>query len=217
MVRVFEPLTHRAGRATRSVAARGNPKAIRALDLRRAWLAILVLGLAPSARAEDAQPSPARFSPASSTALWALAQLIPSPLLVIGDEHVGGGMRWQLTPLLVSFGVAARPLRSFIVSPVARHSGSVELHASPEWACCAPDDQHGWLVRAGLRMYLPLIEHGEMLSWSFGASYHLAVDGGGPAGDLGLYTLFGVFGLNLTVSPLLTGREFVAALNFRYY
>lgn len=211
---MIEPLTHPAARSAWSITARSSA---RALDLHHVWVAVIVLGLATSVRAEDSQPSAARFSFAGSLALWSLTQLIPSPLLVIGDTHVGGGMRWQLTPLLVSFGVAARPLRSFIVSPVARHSGSVELHASPEWACCAPNDRHGWLLRAGVRTYLPLIEHGELLSWSFGASYHLAADGGGPAGDLGLYTLFGVFGLNLTVSPLLEGREFVAALNFRYY
>jgi hypothetical protein len=40
---------------------------------------------------------------------WLVAQLIPSPLIVTGKDHVGGGVRWQLTPLSYSFGISARP------------------------------------------------------------------------------------------------------------
>jgi hypothetical protein len=129
---------------------------------------------------------------------------------------VGGGLRWQLTPLLYSFGISERPLRAFLVPPIARHSGSIELHASPEWPCCAPEGA-SWILRVGLRTYLPLIEHGEMLSWSFGASYYRAADGGGFAGDLGIYTLFGVLGLNVTVSPELARREVITAITVRYF
>lgn len=155
--------------------------------------------------------------------VWALTQLVPSPLLVVGERHVGGGMRWQLTPLVYSFGVAASPLRTFYVSPVARHSGSVELHASPEWSCCAADSRSSWLLRAGLRLYLPLIEHGEILSWSIGASYYHSLgtsDAGSRipvAADIGIYTLFGVLGLTVTVSPWLPRREVIVALNIRYF
>ena len=34
-------------------------------------------------------------------------QLVPSPLFVVGTGNVGGGVRWQVTPLVYSFGVAA--------------------------------------------------------------------------------------------------------------
>ncbi len=157
------------------------------------------------------------MSRGAALGIWLGTQLIPSPLLVTGSSHVNGGLRWQVTPLLYSFGVAERPWRPFVVSPIARHSGSIELHASPEWACCASGDRTAWLVRTGLRMYLPLIEHGEGLSWSFGGSYYRAADGGGVGLDLGLYTLFGVLGLNVTVSPTLTGREVMTGLVFRYF
>jgi hypothetical protein len=172
-----------------------------------------------SVSALEAVPSPRRPSPVIAAGIWTLAQLVPSPLLVIGQHHVGGGMRWQLTPLLYSFGIAERPLRTFYVSPIARHSGAIELHGSPEWACCAADGSSSWLVRAGLRLYLPLVEHGEVLSWSLGGSYYraLGIEDGGFAGDLGLYTLFGVVGLNLTVSPLLARREVMVSLNIRYF
>jgi hypothetical protein len=130
---------------------------------------------------------------------------------------VGGGMRWQVTPLLYSFGIAEGPVRSFLVAPIARHSGSVELHISPEWACCAPGDANGWLVRAGLRLYLPLLERGERLSWSVGGSYYRAADGGGAAADFGIYTFNGIIGLNVTVSPWLSQREVITAFTLRYF
>ncbi|HKO49858.1 MAG TPA: hypothetical protein VJV79_19140 [Polyangiaceae bacterium] len=157
------------------------------------------------------------MSPVAAVGVWAIAQLVPSPLLVIGKEHVGGGARWQVTPFLYSFGIAERPARTFLVSPIARHSGSVELHVSPEWACCAPDEQSSWLVRAGLRLYLPLLEHGEKLSWSIGGSYYRAARGGGGSADLGIFTFNGVFGLNVTVSPALTRRELTAAFTIRLF
>ena len=162
-------------------------------------------------------PVATRFSPALSAVAWLLTQFVPSPLLVAGESHVGGGMRWQVTPLLYSFGIADQPLRSLIVSPIARHSGSIELHVSPEWACCSATRGTSWLLRSGARMYLPLLEHGEILSWSFGGAYYVSADGGGVSGDLGIYSFNGVLGLNLTVSPLLSRREFVAALAIRYF
>ncbi len=162
-------------------------------------------------------PAPRTMSPYYASAVWAGAQLIPSPLLVTGKEHVGGGLRWQLTPVLYSFGIAERPWRPFFVAPIARHSGSVELHVSPEWACCAPGTASSWLVRAGLRLYLPLIEHGETLSWSFGMAYYRAAGENGASADLGLYSFQGVVGLNVTVSPWLMHREVITALTIRYF
>jgi hypothetical protein len=170
-----------------------------------------------SARAEDLQPRPAGSSPLVTNGLWALTQLVPSPLLAFGDSHVGFGVRWQVTPLLYSFGISERPLRAFRISPIARYSGSIELHASPEWSCCAPDDRSSWLLRTGLRVYLPILEHGEVLSGSFGSSYYRAAQGGGVSWDLGVYTLFGVLGLNLSVAPWLARREVSLALAIRYF
>jgi len=188
--------------------------------IRGAFVTCLVL-CASSARAEPPStvpaPKPRVMSPAAAVGIWAVAQLVPSPLLVIGNEHVGGGMRWQLTPILYSFGIAERPWRTFLVSPIARHSGSIELHVSPEWACCAPNEQNSWLVRAGLRLYLPLLEHGEKLSWSVGGSYYRAAGGGSGSADLGLFTFNGAFGLNVTVSPWLARREVITALTIRLF
>lgn len=196
------------------------------VNTRLTWISValafcVVLLRPPTAHAapSERRPEPAQPSPVTAAAVWTATQLIPSPLLVIGERHVGGGLRWQVTPLVYSFGVAERPWRTFYVSPIARHSGSIELHASPEWSCCAADSGRSWLLRAGLRLYLPLIEHGEVLSWSIGGSYYRALGqtDGGFAGDIGLYTLFGVLGLTVTVSPELARRQVIVALNIRYF
>ena len=171
----------------------------------------------PDVAPSDVAAAPRHMSHLVAVGAWLVAQLIPSPLLVTGKGHVGGGLRWQLTPLLYSFGISARPLRSFFISPIARHSGSVELHVSPEWACCAEQAHSSWLVRAGLRLYLPLLEHGERLSWSLGGSYFRAAGQNGVAGDIGVYTFNGVLGLNVTVSPELARREVITALSIRYF
>jgi len=182
------------------------------------WRASLLLyTLAALPRDARAAESPAPASPVAAVAEWGLAQLVPSPRLVFGGESIGGGLRWQVTPLLYSFGIAERPWRTFLIAPLSRQAGSIELHLSPEWACCAREGQTSWLLRAGLRAYFPLAEHGEKLSASLGGSYHRAAGGGGWAADAGIYTFTGIFGLLLTVSPALPGRQVVAALTIRYF
>jgi hypothetical protein len=165
---------------------------------------------------EEQRPA-VRITPLAAAMVWGLAQLIPSPLYVASSNRVGGGVRWQITPLVYSFGVAARPVRAFIIEPVARHTGAVELYGSPEWACCAPGDATSFIARAGVRLYLPLIGRGEALTGSVGGSYYRAGDGDGPSVEVGVYALFASLGLTVTVSPRLTGREVITALHLRYF
>jgi hypothetical protein len=164
----------------------------------------------------DASPA-IRVSPGAAAATWTLTQLVPSPLYVASSNRVGGGVRWQITPFVYSFGVAAKPVRFFVVDPVARHSGGVELYFSPEWACCTPHAGTSWIARAGGRLYWPLVGRGEALAGSVGGSYYRASDGGGGSVEIGLYTLFSMIGLTATVSPRLTGREVITALQIRYF
>jgi len=149
--------------------------------------------------------------------LWGVGQLVPSPLVATDGRIAQAGLRWQLTPLLYSFGIAAKPWRSFVVAPMARLSGSVELFVAPEWTCCAGGARDGFLVRGGLRGYLPLLEHGETLALSLGGSYHRNTKEGGPSIDLGLHTLFGMLGFVATVSPGLEGRQLSLAISIRYF
>lgn len=181
-------------------------------------------GLGPLQAAEGAgkaesegQSSALRITPLAAAAVWGLMQLVPSPLYVASSERVGGGVRWQITPLVYSFGVAAGPVRAFVIEPVARHTGAIELYVSPEWACCAPGDVTSFIVRGGARLYVPLMGRGEPLTGSLGGSYYRAGDGDGPSVEVGIYALFASVGLTVTVSPLLQGREVITALHLRYF
>jgi len=180
-------------------------------------VASAVIAATSGARAEDARFPPIRLSPLATAGVWTLAQLVPSPLLVTGSSHVGGGVRWQITPFVYAFGLAAHPVRFFVIEPVARHAGAIELYASPEWACCASNDGTSWIGRVGSRVYLPIVGYGETLAWSAGASYYRASEGDGAAVEVGAYTLFGVLGFTVTVAPNLKRREVISALAIRYF
>jgi hypothetical protein len=187
-------------------------------NLTRSALAMFVfLAMSHSAHADEDYRPWRRMTPVLAATLWTTAQLIPSPLLVIGTHGVGGGVRWQVTPFLYSFGVAARPTRFFVVAPVARHSGAIELYASPEWTGRAPAGDSGWLARAGTRLYLPVIGRGESLSLSLGGSYGYENRRHGGAAELGFYTLSSILGISLTIAPWLKDRETMTALTLHYF
>lgn len=147
----------------------------------------------------------------------AALQLVPSPLLVAGSGGAGGGLRWQVTPFVYSFGITERRLRYFLVAPVARHVGSMELYASPEWTCCAPRGESGWMARLGSRIYLPVIGRGEVLALSLGGSYTYENRRHNGAAEFGLYTFSSIVGVSVTLAPWLSGREALIALALRYY
>ncbi|MET0594032.1 MAG: hypothetical protein ABW133_15135 [Polyangiaceae bacterium] len=182
---------------------------------------MILFGCTKPAKAQSAEvpeASPAiRVNPLTAALSWSIAQVLPSPLYVASSDRVGGGVRWQVTPVLFSFGVAAKPFRFFVVDPVARHSGGFELYVSPEWACCATGDGTSWIARGGGRLYFPLIGRGEALAGSVGGSYYRASDGDGGSVEAGIHTLFSILGLTVTVSPRLTGREVMTALQIRYF
>ncbi len=174
--------------------------------------ACLTLASQATAREEDG-PVP----PVFAGVVWVATQLVPSPLLAYGSGAVHGGVRWQVTPLSLSFGVAARPVRAFLVAPIARYSGSLELLFSPEWIGGAAENSTGWVARFGTRLYLPVVGKGESFAWSVGGSYYRAAGGDGFAAELGAYWLFGVFGLTATVAPTMTQREIITAFQVRYF
>jgi hypothetical protein len=165
-----------------------------------------------SAHAGPAQDS--RQIPAPAL-IWSVTQLIPSPELAASDGQVHAGLRWELTPLLLSFGVTEHPVRALRVDPIARHAGSVGFYLAPEFL----DRGNGrvpWLGRAGGRLYLPLWQRGENFSMSLGGSAYVTDHATGGSAELGLYTLYGVLGLQLTYSPNLYGGQWVSTLSIRY-
>src|SRR5689334_2785164 len=120
----------------------------------------------PAAIDQAPAPGSARLTP-----LWLLTQLVPSPEVVHGDGVTRFGLRWQVTPLLYSFGVNRRvsPWRTLIVEPFVRQSGSIELFAGPEWIPFGRTFTDSLLWRVGARSYFPLVEYGDYLSMSIGA------------------------------------------------
>lgn len=166
--------------------------------------AVAVLCAAPSSAGADTPP-PAPAEPAAkANLLWLGLQAIPSSEVVIWDGKVRYGARWQITPLLYSFGVNRKlsPWRGFVVEPIVRQSGSMELYFAPEVLTGGfANEADRWILRFGLRSYVPLLHRGEYLSASFGASVFSAKSQAGVGGDVGLHTFGGLFGLRLGHSP----------------
>src|SRR4051794_38438408 len=80
--------------------------------------------LAP-ARAALAEPPPESTpSGIHPTLLWTALQLVPSPEWRNDGSRSYAGMRWQVTPLLYSFGINRKlsPWRTLIAEPTVRHS-----------------------------------------------------------------------------------------------
>lgn len=168
------------------------------------------------ARGAAASPPEAFETPAPS-ALWLATQLAPSPELAIGAGRAGLALRWQITPLLFSWGVDRRVSRwrAFVVDPFARHAGSVEAFVSPELLVTDPTY---FLVRPGARAYVPVLEHGETLSVSLGASYQRVSTVDAVAIEAGAYVLFGVVGLQASFAPgPATRAQTILTFSVRYF
>ena len=153
------------------------------------------------------------------TPLWAAAQLLPSPELVVvgGDAYLG--LRWQLTPLLVAFGLrrGIHPWRVLVVDPIARYGGSVELFVSPEYLALPGAFERQWALRTGLRATVPVLGGGEAFAVFLGASHTLYRQEHSAGFEVGASTLFGLLGLQLTWHPRFLGAEaWILTLRVRY-
>jgi hypothetical protein len=178
------------------------------------WVFFMTL-LAWSAAAESAHGA---TEPAiRPTLLWAALQFIPSPEVIVMADGAHAGMRWQVTPLLYSFGRNPKlsPLRSLVVEPVVRHSGSIELYVSPEYVAAGARAESRWMLRVGLRSYVPVLHKGEYLSLSAGGSGFSFQGRGGAAYEVGVHVLNGLFGLHVTVSPSAPLRSAIFTLGVR--
>ncbi len=152
---------------------------------------------------------------------WVATQLVPSPELA-GGRHAGPqfGLRWQVTPLLYSWGVhrGLSPWRFLVAEPFVRQSGSLELYFTPEyfpgWGSSFGD---GWMARTGVRTYLPLVAHGESLSTSVGASHFYFAGRSGAAFEVGAYALSGIVGVQITASASPSPFAWIATLRLRYF
>jgi hypothetical protein len=140
------------------------------------------------------------------TAGWLLTQLIPSPQVAIGEDpatretKAAFGLRWQLTPVLWSWGVHRRlsGWRFFVVDPLARMSGSLAFESTFEYIGGHVDRA---LARPGVKATFPLLHRGEYLAFSMGTSVYTYDSNQYVAHDVGLYVLWGSLGLVGTYAP----------------
>ena len=160
---------------------------------------------------------------------WTLLQFVPSPEIGGGRVHRTGvdgvqadstelafGMRWQLTPVVWSWGTNRRITRwrTFVIDPIARNSGSIELNTTFEYLFGHVDRM---LVRPGVRATFPLLQRGEYLSASLGTSTYAYNGTPRVAYDVGVYTLFGVFGVQVTVAPAHAPLSFIGTFRIRTF
>ena len=129
------------------------------------------------------------------------------------------GMRWQLTPLLYSFGINKRlsPWRILVAEPQVRQSGSVELFFTPEYLNLESQFKDKWLFRGGLRAYFPIWQRGEYMSFSIASSYYNFNGQNGVSYEAGLYFFAGILGLQTTYSPTFTNSEWIFTIRLRYF
>jgi hypothetical protein len=160
---------------------------------------------------------------------WILTQLAPSPEVGGGRVHrtdVDGvqqnttqlafGLRWQLTPIVWSWGTNRRITRwrYFVIDPIARNSGSIELNATFEYLFGHVDR---FLVRPGIRTTFPVAQRGEYLSASIGTSTYTYNGTPRVAYDVGAYILYGLFGVQVTVAPAHAPLSLIGTFRIRSF
>lgn len=160
---------------------------------------------------------------------WLILQFLPSPEVAVGRVHqpnangttdpkteAAFGLRWQLTPLLWSWGTNrhASRWRSFVVDPLARLSGSLELTGTFEYLFGNVDRA---IVRPGLRGYFPIAQHGEYLAVSLGTSTYAYDEKMRVAYDVGAYVLWGLFGVQATIAPENGPLTAIGTFRIRYF
>jgi hypothetical protein len=157
---------------------------------------------------KDRHPPPTLF--------WMLAQGIPSPEVGVGGQSPAAGLRWQLTPLLYSFGMYRKlsPWRTFVVEPLTRQSGSIELFVSPEFLSATATNE--WLVRTGVHATFPLLERGEKLALTLGAGACLGAESSAEI-EAGVSVFFGTFGLFVAYAPRVSLAPATVMLRIRWF
>ncbi len=153
------------------------------------------------------------------TWMWGVAQLIPSPEWITTTTGAKFGMRWQVTPLLYSFGTNKKlsPWRYFITDPLARQSGSVEAFITPEYLNIENGFKDKWLFRGGVRFYIPIWQKGEYASLSLASSYYNFNGNNGISYEVGVYLFAGILGFQTTYSPKFINSDWIFTIRLRYF
>jgi hypothetical protein len=177
----------------------------------------------PAAPRAEHPPAPRRATatdPGTSLTLpWLVTQLIPSPEIAAGVDGAAFGLRWQVVPILYSFGIDSRlsPFRAFVVEPLVRTSGSLELFVAPEYLAIEDRLSDRFGFRAGLRAHFPVIERGDYLSVSVGTAYARFKGRESASYQFGVYLLFGFIGFEQSVMPGFAEARFISTFNVRWF
>ena len=160
---------------------------------------------------------------------WTLFQTVPSPSFFQdrndSNSRLQFGFRWHISPVNYSFNAnrLVSPVQFFLVNPVRRYGGSVELLIDPEWATSGYQysDFKRFNLSAGARAYIPAIESGEYLCFSVAGKYNFRknkMDGNSNyySAEAGIYTLFGIAGLVFDYNFSSQSR-YSFSLNLKYY
>lgn len=185
------------------------------------FLSALALASPSVARASDRAGADARSASRDGprpTGAWLVTQGIPSPEWIVGGSDTRFALRWQVTPLLYTFALRRElsPWRFFVVEPLARQGGSLELYFSPEYVTSGRPSGR-LMPRVGVRTYFPLLERGEVLSMSFGTSYFSYEGNPGVAFEGGFYVASGILGGQVAWSPSNTGADWIVTLRLKYF
>ena len=178
--------------------------------------AALLLTLALAAGAAPGAPRAVREPDVHVTPVWLASQLVPSPGVGWGSDGVHLALGWQLSPVLYSFWLDPRlsPWRWFVVEPLVRQSGSLELFLAPEYRTVS---EARFDYRVGLRSTFGLLERGERLSLSLATAFQHAADARSASYEAGLHALFGFFGLTLQYAPADPVRRWTVNLRVRVF
>jgi hypothetical protein len=187
--------------------------------MKKTVITLLFLAVFLSAAGEDDCGQKKKYPGPEINKYWVMLQFIPSPQWFTekgGDTRFA--LRWQVTPLLYSWGRnrSVSPWRFLMAEPAARQSGSAEIFFSPEYLKFSRISPR-WQWRGGLRIYLPAMQKGEYLSFSGAVSYFKNAEKEGLSYEAGIYTMSGLFGLQVTYSPEFNEALWIYTLSVRLF
>lgn len=183
---------------------------------------LIILSASPSISQDNTNTS-AKYT------TWAILQAVPSPVLMQDandiDSRVQFGLRWQIIPINISFRANKyiSPVQFFMINPVRKFTGSIEVFVQPEWATASFEyaNLNRFGISAGTRLTLPVLGDGENMSASIGGKYNYRKDyDGGDDGtfgiEAGIYGFYSILGLQFNYN-FNSNSNYNIGLYFKYF
>lgn len=157
---------------------------------------LLVFLFSFAATAQDYPPNVNR------TSSWIIYQAIPSFSWTSFPSQKNFAFEWEVAPLVYSWGMTKQvsPWSSFIVNPVRRFTGSIELIFSAQVYTSNPGASN-FGYSAQLLGHFPLIELGEHLALNLGVAQYVVNNLSSTYYVVGASSLFGLLHYNVKYAP----------------